>query len=423
MPKTDSMDREITPQERRKALRKQIIIYGCVALAAAGLLLVVFNMARDSVNVADLKFAAVDRGDVDATIPASGTVAPAFEEVINSPISSKVVEVYHRAGDVVEAGTPLLRLDLDAARTDYDSQLDKLAMLRLQLDQLRANNRTRLSELKKQIEVSRMKLRRQEAELKNERYLDSIGSGTTDRVREVELACNSQKLELEQLEEQLTNETDVKKADEQLKLLEIEIMEKELGQLGRTLGDAEIRAPRRATVTTIADRLGATVSAGQQVATVADLGHYRVDAQVAESYAPDLKAGSRVWLKISRQTLEGLVGAVSPTARSGMLDVRVTILNDSATVLRPGVKAEVKISNGLRADVVRVPNLSFYTGPGTYQLYVRRPGAGELERRNVQLGAAGYDYVEVVSGLNTGEQIVASDTKRFENALNVKLKE
>ena len=100
MPKTDSMDREITPQERRKALRKQIIIYGCVALAAAGLLLVVFNMARDSVNVADLKFAAVDRGDVDATIPASGTVAPAFEEVINSPISSKVVEVYHRAGDV-----------------------------------------------------------------------------------------------------------------------------------------------------------------------------------------------------------------------------------------------------------------------------------------------------------------------------------
>lgn len=417
------MDREITTEERHKALRKQIIIYVCVVLAVAGLIMLFFNVARESVNIADIKFAAVDRGDVDATIPAGGVVAPAFEEVINSPISSRVVEVYHRAGDVVEAGTPLLKLDLAAAQTDYDSQLDKLAMLRLQLQQLRANNRTRLSELKKQIEVARMKLRRQEAELKNERYLDSIGSGTTDRVREVELARNSQRLELEQLEEQLTNETSVQKADEQLKVLEIEIQEKALAQQGRTLGDAEIRAPRRATVTTIADRLGATIGAGQQVATVADLGHYRVDAQVAESYASEIKAGSRVWLKISRQTLEGLVGAVSPTAHSGMLDVRVTILNDSASVLRPGVKADVKISNGLRADVVRVPNMNFYSGPGSYQLYVRRPDAGEIERRNVQLGAAGYDFVEVISGLTPGEQIVVSDTKRFDNAQNVKLDE
>ncbi len=415
------MDREISPKERRRALHRQIAVYCGVAAVAAGILILCFSLARDSVDLADLKLADVDRGDVDATIPASGVIAPAFEEVINSPISSRVVEVYHRAGDVVEAGTPLLRLDLAAAQTDYDSRLDELAMLRLELEQLRANNRTRLSELRKQIEVSRMKLRRMDAELKNERYLDSIGSGTTDRVREVELSRNSQKLELEQLEEQLANETDVKRADEQLKVLQIEIKEKEVVQQSRTLGDAEIRAPRRATVTTIADRLGATVSAGQQVAAVADLGHYRVDAQVAESYVTEIKAGSRVWLKISRRTLEGLVGAVSPTARSGMLDVRVTILNDSASVLRPGVKADVKISNGLRADVVRVPNLSFYSGPGSYQLYVRRPGAGEIERRNVQLGAAGYDFVEVISGLTPGEQIVVSDTKRFDNAQNVKL--
>lgn len=399
------------------------MIYGGMAAALIGAVVLAFSLSGDSVNVADLKFAAVDRGDVDATISGNGTVVPAFEEVINSPISSRVVEVYHRAGDVVEAGTPLLRLDLDAARTQYDSQMDKLAMLRLELEQLRANNRTRLSDLKKQIEIARMKLRRMEAELKNERYLDSIGSGTTDRVHEVELSRNSQRLELEQLEEQLANETDVKRADEQLKRLEIEIMEKEVAQQSRTLGDAEIRAPRRATVATISDRLGATVAAGQQVAAIADLGHYKVDVQVAENYAPELRIGSKVWLKVNRRTLEGLVGAVAPTARNGMIDVNVTILEDSAAVLRPGVRADVKISNGLRADVVRIPNLAFYTGPGTYQVYVRRPGAGELERRNVQLGQAGYDYVEVVAGLTPDEQIVASDTKRFDNAQIIKLKQ
>ncbi len=378
-------------------------------------------MSVESVDITELKLASVDRGDVDATISGNGTVAPAFEEVINSPIASRVVEVYHRPGDVVDAGTPLLRLDLDASQTAYRSESDKLAQLRLQLEQLRANNRTRLSDLAKQIEVARMKVRRYDAEYVNERYLDSIGSGTGDRVREVEFTRNSARLELEQLEQQLANETDVKRADEQLKLLEIEIQERQLSQQARTLDDAEIRAPRRATVTSIADKLGSAVSAGQQVAAIADLGHYRVDATVSENNAPDVSPGSRVWVKAGKETIEGMVSGMSPTALNGLITVNVSLDNDSASVLRPGVKAEVKISNGLRADVARVPNRSFYTGPGVYQLYVLASGSDELQLRSVRLGAAGYDFVEVVTGLNPGDQIVTNDTKRFDGAPIVKV--
>ena len=416
------MDREISKEVKRRRLWRNIACYGGAAAAVGLVWWMVSAMMATTVDFADLKFAKADRGDINATLNGTGTVAPAFEEVINSPISSRVVEVYHRPGDEVEAGTPLLRLDLEASRTAYNTELDKLAQLRLQLTQLRANNRTRLSDLAKQIEVARMKLRRYDAEYVNERYLDSIGSGTTDRVREVELTRNSARLELEQLQEQLANETEVKRADEQLKQLEIEIQTKNIAQQERTLGDAEIRSPRRATVTSIADRLGSTVGAGQQVAAIADLGHYRVDAQVAELYAPEIKAGSRVWVKAGRETLGGMVSGMSPTAVNGMLTVTVTLDNDSAQVLRPGVKAEVQIATGVRADVVRLPNKSFYNGPGSYQLYVRRPGSDELEQRTVHLGAAGYDYVEVVSGIGEGEELVLNDTKRFDNQPTVKIK-
>ena len=400
---------------------RRIAIAGGVAVAATLAWWLAASMSVESVDITELKLASVDRGDVDATISGNGTVAPAFEEVIKSPIASRVVEVYHRPGDVVDAGTPLLRLDLDASQTAYRSESDKLAQLRLQLEQLRANNRTRLSDLAKQIEVARMKVRRYDAEYVNERYLDSIGSGTGDRVREVEFTRNSARLELEQLEQQLANETDVKRADEQLKLLEIEIQERQLSQQARTLDDAEIRAPRRATVTSIADKLGSAVSAGQQVAAIADLGHYRVDATVSENNAPDVSPGSRVWVKAGKETIEGMVSGMSPTALNGLITVNVSLDNDSASVLRPGVKAEVKISNGLRADVARVPNRSFYTGPGVYQLYVLASGSDELQLRSVRLGAAGYDFVEVVTGLNPGDQIVTNDTKRFDGAPIVKV--
>ena len=65
-----------------------------------------------------------------------------------------------------------------------------------------------------------MKLNRLRVELANERYLDSIGSGTTDRVREVEFAYKSGLLEYQQLEQQLANETRRADADIELKRLD-----------------------------------------------------------------------------------------------------------------------------------------------------------------------------------------------------------
>ena len=65
---------------------------------------------------------------------------------------------------------------------------------------------------------------------------------------------------------------------------------------------------------------------------------------------------------------------MAPTATNGMLNLSIAILNDSAAVLRSGVKADVMVSNGIRSDVVRIPFISSYTGPNTYVLYVRRPG-------------------------------------------------
>ena len=53
-----------------------------------------------------------------------------------------------------------------------------------------------------QIKVSAMKLSRMKVELRNEHYLDSLGAGTTDKVRQAELSYNVAQLEYEQLQQQ-----------------------------------------------------------------------------------------------------------------------------------------------------------------------------------------------------------------------------
>lgn len=416
------MDREIPKQKLRQRRRKQLLFAGIGVAAAIGLWAAVTTMAEESVRLADIRLADVDTGDIDATVNGNGTIVAAFEEVIVSPVNSKILEVYHHSGDVVEEGTPLLRLDLAEASIREHAERDELAMLRLDHQRLRASHLTRLSDLEMQVKVAEMKLRRQEVELANERYLDSIGSGTTDRVREVELALRTQSLELKQLREQLVNEQRMLRAEDEAKLLEISIKEAALQQTARVLADAEIRSPRRATVTSISDRLGATVSQGQQVAIISDLGHYRINATVTESNAQSIKVGNHAHVTYGRNHAEGFVSAIAPTSTNGIVDVNVTLDNDSLPTLRPGVKTEVKISNGVKTRVVRIPNLPFYTGPNTYTLYVRPDGANYLERRSVNLGCAGYDYIEVISGIKPGDEVVTSSVAIFGNAKRVNLK-
>lgn len=217
------MDREIPKQKLKQRQRRRFLLGGAIAALAAGAVIAIGSLTEESVNIADIKLSAADRGDIDAAVNGNGTIVAAFEEVIVSPVNSRILEVYHHNGDIVEEGTPLLKLDLGEASTREASERDELAMMRLDHQRLQASHRTRLSDLRMQIKVAEMKLRRQEVEVANERHLDSIGSGTTDRVREAEFALRTQRLELEQLREQLANEQRMLQAEDDAKLLEISI--------------------------------------------------------------------------------------------------------------------------------------------------------------------------------------------------------
>ena len=167
---------------------------GVAAAVLAVVLLAV--LIQPSVRESSLKLAAADVGSINFAVSATGKVVPGYEETINAPISSRVLEVFKRAGDVVQAGEPLLKLDLAAAQAEYDKLEDEEQMKILRLDQMRISNRNQLSEMEMRIKIQEMELDRKEAALRNERYLDSLGAGTPDKVREAELAYTVASMEI-----------------------------------------------------------------------------------------------------------------------------------------------------------------------------------------------------------------------------------
>ena len=413
------MDREISKEQRNREKRRMWMKWGGTVVVGIVAVIALMQLMQESLHERDIVFSVVDEGSIDVSVSASGKVVPAFEEIINSPINSRILEVYKKGGDSVEIGTPILRLDLLSAETDYKKQLDEVQMNELKLEQLRIQNRSKLSEMEMQLKVSRMELNRKAVELRNEQYLDSLGAGTTDKVRQVELDYNVSKLKLEEDEQKFINEQATADADLKVKELELNIARKTLAETKRTLDDARIKAPRKAILTYVNTDIGAQVAQGEKVAIVSDLSHFKIEGEIADTYGDRIAAGSRAIVKVGKEELAGTVTDVTPLSKNGVMSFSVRLEQDNHKRLRSGLKTDVYVLTAVKDSVMRIANGSYYVGPGEYELFVR--SGNELLKQKVQLGDSNYELVEVVSGLKPGDQVVVSDMSNYKNKRKMKL--
>lgn len=415
------MDREIPKEVRNKERSKKIIRYSAMAVTAIVVVSVLISLMRTGVKKKDLILSTVDKGTIEVSVSASGKVAPAFEEIITSPINSRIVEVYRRGGDSVDVGTPILKLDLQSTETEYKKLLDEEEMRRYKLDQLRVNSQTKLSDMAMQIKISAMKLNRMKVELRNEHYLDSLGAGTTDKVRQAELSYNVAELEYEQLKQQYSNEKEVSAAELKVQELDFNIFRKNLAEMKRTLDDAQIRSPRKAILTYINNQVGAQVPQGTQVAIISDLSHFKVEGEIADTYGDRVAAGGKAIVKIGTEKLEGVVSSVTPLSKNGVISFSVQLMDDNNRRLRSGLKTDVYVMNAVKEDVMRIANASYYVGRGEYDLFVM-DAEDEVVKRKVQLGDSNFEFVEVISGLQPGDRVVVSDMSQYKNKAKLKVK-
>ena len=414
------MDREIPKEVRNKERNKKIIRYGGIGVASVIVISVLISFMRTGVKTKDLVFSTVDKGTIEVSVSASGKVVPAFEEIINSPINTRIVEIYKKGGDSVDIGTPILKLDLQSVETDYKKLLDEEQMRSYKLDQLRVNNQTKLNDLSMKIKVSAMQLNRKKVELRNEQYLDSLGSGTTDKVRQAELSYNVAQLEYEQLKQQYDNEKEVLAAEYKVQELDFSIFRKGLAEMKRTLDDAQVRSPRKAILTYINNQIGAQVSQGSQLAVISDLSHFKVEGEIADTYGDRVAAGGKAIVKIGSEKLEGTVSSVTPLSKNGVISFTVQLNEDNNRRLRSGLKTDVYVMNAVKEDVMRIANASYYVGRGEYDLFVCDSDK-EIVKRKVQLGDSNFEFVEVISGLQPGDQVVVSDMSQYKNKNKLKL--
>ena len=415
------MDRELTKEEKLKQARKFYYKIGASIFLIAGIITGIFFLIDDSIDQKNIQTAIAEKATLESSVSATGKIVPLYEQTIVSPVATRILEVYCDEGDSVMSGQSLLRLDLESAETERRRLTDEVSMKNIELQQTALNNETYLTDLEMKIKAKEMAVSHLKAEVANEKRLDSIGSGTGDKIRETELAYYTAQLELKQLKTQLINEKRTHAAIYKSKQLEESISQRNLQEMERTLDDAKVKSPKSGTVTYLNKTLGTSIGAGERLAVVSDLSHFKISAEIPEGNAGKISVGSAVKIRFNRNTLEGHVSNISPQSQNGIVEFNILLNNDSDKRLRSGLKTELNVIYDVHDDIVRIPNGQFFQGPGNYSLFIK-VSPDKLERRSVTLGDSNFDYVEVISGINPGEEVVITDMAEYKSKKVLSLK-
>ena len=150
------MDKEISPEIKKRRQRKLIIklsILSCIVIMVFAVIIRTFS---SGISEKEINEFTVDNGAIEITVSASGKIVPLSEEIITSPVASKILEVYKKGGDSLQIGDTILKLDLMEAHTGMENQNNELEMKQYKLEQQKLTSQCELSEMEMSIEIDEM---------------------------------------------------------------------------------------------------------------------------------------------------------------------------------------------------------------------------------------------------------------------------
>jgi len=414
------MDRELDASYRYRRLgRRAAWGVGGVALGVA-ILVLLPGWLRPTVARAEIRTGKVDRGPVEGIVEANGVVIPAFESVISSPVDARVEKVLKRPGEVVRAGEEILELDTSTSRLELEKIEDQLAKKANEQRQLRISLEKSLSDLHGQIERQKLDAEAFAYRAEQNRKLRVDGLVSEQTLKTAEVEAKKAQIELAQLQESVGSAR--RSTDAQLEGLELDLatLRKEREDARHLLELATTRSDRSGVLTWVVPQEGVTVPRGEVIARIADLDSFRVEASVSDVHSSRLHSGQLVRVMLDNQPLSGRLAAIDPTIENGVVKFKVDLDDARNPKLRNNLRVDVLVVSDARAKTLRVPKGPFARGGETEQVFVVQ--GDQAVRRSVRLGLSGYDFYEVLDGLEPGEEVILSDMRDYDGVERVKVK-
>ncbi|TDF41791.1 HlyD family efflux transporter periplasmic adaptor subunit [Alteromonadaceae bacterium M269] len=371
------------------------------------------SQALPSVTRDNIWLDAAVRGDMLHEIRSVGVLEHKNVRWAASLVSGNVKEVFLEAGAEVNSDTVIMRLENPSlesalkqaeanwygAQATFEAKRSELKLEALEQDsviaEFRAAYEIQLIEAQSTEEifekgtVSRFEMQRAKINLVQSEKLLAIAE---QRKKEIERNIATQLRAAEAVLEQAKIALDI------------------------TLKDVEslnVRAGISGVIQNISIEPGQEVAVGENVALVAQPKPLRGRLRVPEVLAKDLSMGLDVNVDIHNGIVTGKVAQIEPSVTNGSVTLYVTFDEALPSNARADTSIEAKIILSNLGNVISIARPASATNNTTGKLFVLDPDTGIVNRREVYYGAISSDRVQILRGLEVGEQVIVSDLTQW----------
>jgi HlyD family secretion protein len=378
------------------------------------------NQLKTSIDAKDFITAKVEKGDVESTISAAGEVIPIYEQVLSSPIKATIQEVLKPIGTKVRKGEAILLLDKSESLLEFEKLTDQLELRKNEITRLKLNLKKELFDLEISDSIKALNVQRLTADRDNTKYLLDIGGATQEQMDEAELQLKIALLEKRQLDHTLKTKKQSTETEIIEKDLQAKIQGHAITELEQKLQKADIKTQRSGVLTWVNDRIGLPVNPGETLARLADLGFFKVMGSISDIYADKIKIGQRAIVTVNDQPLTGTINNIRPTVENNIITFEVQLDQSNHEALRPNMKVEVYIILASKSETLRIANGPAFNGKAKQKLFLLQDG--KAVQKEVQMGLSSFEYVEVLSELSLGDEIIISDMEQYEHLSEITIK-
>lgn len=413
------MDRPVEKSGRFSAKQKLWMGVG-VAVLLLGVFLYPsvrrWAISETSIDASRVRTGVVTRGDLVRDVSVQGAIVAAFRPTLTTPARG-IVRVEVKPGQVVAAGDLLMTVDSPELWSRL--QQERSSLLSLESDYERQRIVAKQSEIQSQQDVGLLEVELESAKRAMDRAERTRAGGILNAVEyekaQDELAVAELKLELaveKARYEKETNEFDVGRRRSMVERQQLVVSEME-----RRLDELAVRSPVDGLVSRLMVNDRDSVTDGQPLAIVVDLSAFEIEVMIPENYADEITPATEAVITYDGTAYPGIVKSVSPEVEGSRVRGVVQFSGEAPAGLKQNQRVATTLILETRTDVLKAPRGPFVEAGGGREAFVLEDGIATL--RPIEIGSLSVSEVEILSGLEAGDEIIISDTTRFADAERV----
>jgi HlyD family secretion protein len=410
------------PSNRRHELIRRAI-YTIIGLALVGLITLGLSRlkpAAPSVERATVWIDTVKRGPLLREVRGLGTLVPEDIRWIPATTQGRVERILLHPGTAVKAESVILELSNPQLDQELQDAGLKVQAAEASLQNLRVQTQNDYLQQKAtgaSISGDYNKAKVQ-AEMNAALAREQLVSELTTRQSTVDAEQLAIRHEIS--EQLLASYADSIKARLAVQQSEVDQARAILRLKTQQRDELQVRAGLEGMLQVVPVDVGQQVAPGTNLARVANPRRLKAEVKIAETQAKDIQIGQKAHIDTRNGIVDGLVARIDPSVQNGTITVDVALTGDLPKGAVPDLSVDGTIELERMADVLYVGRPAFGQEQSTVGLFKLQPGGGAT-RAQVKLGRSSVNAVEIISGLNVGDQVVLSDMSAWDAFDRVRL--